>query len=172
MSYKTKEKKMSKKNDMASVSSEREFVMERSFNAPRELVFQAFSECKHLIHWWGPKGWTLPVCEMDFRPGGVWFYCMRGPAGEDACGKATYREIVAPERIVYTDTFADTAGNVQAEMPEMIITLTFTEHNGQTKLTSRTEFGSVADKEATLAMGMVEGFTQTLDRLEAYLAQL
>lgn len=162
---------MSKKNDPTTDSSEREFVMERIFDAPRELVFKAFSECKHLTHWWGPKGWTLPVCQMDFRPGGIWFYCMRGPAGEDACGKATYREIVEPERIVYTDAFADMAGNILEGLPEIVVTLTFTEHGGKTKLTNQALFASVADKETTLAMGMVEGLTETLDRLEAYLVQ-
>lgn len=162
---------MSQKNDPITEAAEREFVMERIFDAPRPLVFQAFSACEHLVHWWGPKGWTLPVCQMEFRPGGVWLYCMRGPAGEDACGKATYREIVAPERIVYTDAFADAAGNVIEEMPEMVITLIFAEHGGKTRLINRVQFASVADKEATLAMGMVEGLTQTLDRLEAYLAQ-
>jgi uncharacterized protein YndB with AHSA1/START domain len=171
MSYKIKEKKMSKKNDMASASSEREFVMERIFDAPRELVFQAFSACERIARWWGPTGWTLPVCQMDFRPGGVWLYCMRGPAGEEGCGKAVYREIVEPERIVYTDAFADAEGNVLAEMPEMLITVTFAEHDGKTKLTNRAQFASAADLERTLAIGMVEGLTQTLDRLEAYLAQ-
>lgn len=160
------------KNEVTTPLSEREFVLEHVFNAPRELVFTAFSACEHVSHWWGPTGWTLPVCEMDFRPGGVWFYCMRGPGGEDACGKATYREIIKPERIVYTDAFADTDGNVQTQMPQMIITLTFTEHNGKTTLTNHVEFASVADKEATLGMGMVEGLTQTLDRLEAHLAQM
>lgn len=161
-----------KKSDLTTPVSKREFVMERVFNAPRELVFTAFSACEHVAHWWGPTGWTLPVCEMDFRPGGAWFYCMRGPGGEDACGKALYREIVKPELIVYTDAFADTDGNVQAEMPQTIVTLTFSEHNGKTRLTNHVEFASVADKEATLAMGMVEGLTQTLDRLEAHLAQM
>jgi uncharacterized protein YndB with AHSA1/START domain len=162
---------MSQKNNVATESSERDFVLERIFDAPRELVFKAFSECKHLTHWWGPKGWTLPVCQMDFRPGGVWFYCMRGPAGEDASGKATYREIVEPERIVYTDAFADTEGNVLEGMPEMLITVIFAEHDGKTKLINRAQFASAADLEATLSMGMVEGLTETLDRLEAYLAQ-
>jgi uncharacterized protein YndB with AHSA1/START domain len=155
----------------ATTPSEREFVVERIFDAPRELVFQVFSACEHLAHWWGPTGWTLPVCQMDFRPGGVWFYCMRGPAGEEGCGKAIYREIVEPERIVYTDAFADAEGNVQAGMPEMVITLTFAEHDGKTKLTSRTQFASAADLKTTLDMGMVEGLNQTWDRLEAYLAR-
>jgi uncharacterized protein YndB with AHSA1/START domain len=163
---------MSQKNNLTTETAEREFVMERVFNAPRELVFTAFSACEHVVHWWGPKGWTLPVCQMDFRPGGVWFYCMRGPAGEEGCGKAVYREIVKPERIVYTDAFADAEGNVLDGMPEMLIMLTFAEQDGQTKLTNRAEFASVADKEATLAMGMIEGLTETLDRLEEYLAHV
>lgn len=153
-----------------SKSAERTFVMERIFNAPRELVFQAYSDCQHLIHWWGPNGWTLPICEMDFRAGGSWFYCMRGPNGEDACGKAFYLEIVAPERIVYRDTFVDTAGNPLEDMPELMNTVIFEEVDGKTKLISQTEFASAADLKAVLDMGMTEGFTETLDRLEAYLA--
>lgn len=163
---------MSKPINPTAESAEREFVMERIFDAPRELVFQAFSACERVARWWGPKGWTLPVCRMDFRPGGAWFYCMRGPAGEDACGKAVYQEIVEPERIVYVDSFVDTAGNVLEGMPELLITLIFAEHEGKTKLTNRAQFASAADKEAILNMGMVEGLTQTLDRLEAYLAQV
>ena len=161
---------MSAKNDFTTASSEREFVMERSFDAPRELVFQAFSACERVARWWGPKGWTLPVCQMDFRPGGVWLYCMRGPAGEEGCGKAVYREIVEPERIVYTDAFVDAAGNVLEGMPEMLITVEFAEHDGKTKLTNRAQFASAADLKATLDMGMVEGLTETWGRLEAYLA--
>jgi uncharacterized protein YndB with AHSA1/START domain len=151
--------------------SEREFVMERIFDAPRELVWQAWTKPEHLAQWWGPKGWTLPVCKMDFRPGGVWHYCMRGPEGEESWGKAIYHEIIEPERIVYLDAFADEAGNPVEGMPEILITVTFTEHDGKTKLTSRARFASAADLESVLAMGMVEGLTETWDRLEAYLAQ-
>ncbi|MEW5961165.1 MAG: SRPBCC domain-containing protein [Chloroflexota bacterium] len=145
--------------------------MERVFDAPRELVWQAWTKPEHLAHWWGPKGWTLPVCQIDFRPGGVWHYCMRGPAGEESWGKAVYREIVEPERIVFLDAFADAAGNSVEGMPEMLIMVIFAEHNGQTKLTSRAQFASAADLESVLAMGMAEGLTETWDRLEAYLAQ-
>ena len=150
--------------------SEREFSMERLFDAPRELVWQAWTKPEHLAHWWGPKGWTLPVCKVDFRPGGVWHYCMRGPEGEESWGKAIYREIVEPERLVYHDAFADAEGNVLQEMPEMVITVTFEEHDGQTKVIARAQFASPADLEKVLALGMVEGLTQTWDRLEAYLA--
>jgi uncharacterized protein YndB with AHSA1/START domain len=143
----------------------KEFVMERVFDAPRELVFRAYAEPELLAQWWGPKGWTLPVCKIDFRPGGVWHYCMKGPGGEEAWGKAIYREIVAPERIVYTDMFSDAAGNVAEGMPEMVTTVTFTEHGGRTKLISRTQFASAADLQATLDMGMAEGAAESWDRL-------
>jgi len=151
--------------------SEREFVMERIFAAPRELVWQAWTKPEYLAHWWGPKGWTLPVCNVDFRPGGVWHYCMRGPEGEEGWGKAIYQEIVEPERIVYLDTFSDEAGNSVEGMPEMVITVTFAEHNGKTRLTAHAQFASAADLESVVAMGMVEGLAETWDRLEAYLAE-
>jgi len=163
---------MSKNNSTTSTLSDREVVMERTFDAPRELVWQAYTKAEHLIHWWGPKGWTLPVCKVDFRPGGVWHYSMRGPAGEVSWGKAIYREIVEPERIVYLDIFADEVGNPIEGAPEMLITMTFEEQGGKTKLTSHTLFPSAADLEAVLKMGMEEGFTQTLDRLEEHLAKM
>jgi uncharacterized protein YndB with AHSA1/START domain len=151
---------------------QREFVMERIFDAPRDLVFQVWSDPKHLAHWFGPKGWTLPVCTMDFRPGGVWQYCMRGPAGEESWGKATYQEIVPPERIVYIDAFADADGNVIPGTLTMVVTVTFTEQQGKTKLTNHVQFASAQDLQAALEMGMAEGSTETWDRLEAYLAQI
>lgn len=163
---------MTKNNIPYSTPSDREFVMERVFDASRELVWQAWTKPEHLTQWWGPKGWTLPVCQVDFRPGGVWLYCMRGPDGEEAWGKAIYREIVEPERIVYLDTFVDETGNPLEGMPEMLITVTFADHDGKTRLATHAQFASAADLEAVLAMGMVEGLTQTWDRLEAYLAQM
>ena len=165
---------MAERNAGANVvtdAARRELVITRVFDAPRELVFKAFTEPERVAQWWGPKGWTLPVCTMDVRPGGVWHYCMRGPEGEESWGKAVYREIVEPERIVYIDTFADEEGNPVEGMPEMLITVTFEEYDGQTKLTSRTQFASVADLESTLAMGVVDGITETWDRLEEHLAR-
>lgn len=147
------------------------FVMERVFNAPRELVFKAYSDPEYLKQWWGPKGWTLPVCRVDFRPGGVWHYCMQGPDGTEAWGKAIYREIVAPERIVYSDFFSDAEGNTAAGMPESTATVLFTDHNGKTKVTARVQFASAEDLQTTLDMGMSEGMGETFDRLEALLTQ-
>jgi uncharacterized protein YndB with AHSA1/START domain len=153
-----------------STTAEREFVMERTFNAPRELVFKTYTKCEHLTNWWGPKGWTLPVCEMDFRPGGSWLYCMRGPDGEESWGKAVYHEIVEPKRIVYADTFVDSDGNVIEGTPEMLITVAFSEEKGKTNLKMITIFPTVEALEAVINMGMEQGVTETLDRLEAYLA--
>jgi len=161
---------MNQVNEATTNVSDRELVMERVFNAPRELVFRAWTEPKHLAHWWGPKGWTLPVCKLDLRPGGVWHYCMRGPEGEESWGKATYREIVRPERLVYVDAFSDAEGNVNPALPEMVITVEFFEHEGKTKVVSRTLFDTAEARDAVLAMGAVEGMNETLDRLEAYLA--
>src|SRR5687768_16632849 len=114
---------MSANNSTNVTTAENVLIAERTFDAPRELVFDVWSDPKHIAQWWGPKGWTLPVCKMDFRPGGVWHYCMRGPEGEESWGKAVYQEIVKPERIVYIDAFADAQGNAVEGMPEMLITV-------------------------------------------------
>lgn len=156
-------------NKMTISHSERVFMAERVFNAPRERVFAAFSQSEHLKQWWGPKRWTLPVSKMDFRAGGSWHYCMKGPEGEESWGKALYHEVVAPERIVYTDYFSDADGNVVAGLPPAKITLTFTEVNGQTRVVTSGEYTTAAELEQVLAMGMVEGFSETWDRLEEYL---
>jgi uncharacterized protein YndB with AHSA1/START domain len=148
----------------------RELVVEREFDAPRELVWQAFTEPERVARWFGPRGWTLPVCTMDVREGGEWHYCMRGPNGEESWGKAVYREIVPPERIVYTDQFADAQGKANPRLPEMLITLRFEDVGGKTKLTSRTEFPTDADLQKILAMGVVKGLTETWDKLADYLA--
>ena len=147
-------------------------TLTRTFNAPRELVFEAFTSCEHLQHWWGPQGWSLPVCEMDFRPGGKWFYCMGGPDGEQSCGVTIYHEITAPERIVSTDAFADGEGNVNKQMPEMLQTLRFTEQDGKTLLTNHVQYAGEAELTTVLEMGMLEGIAQTFDRLDTHLASV
>jgi len=167
---------MSKTNLKIERPSEREFVITRTFAAPRELIWQAWSQCQHLAQWWAPEKWSLPVCKMDFRPGGVWHYCMKGPMPDgtemESWGRTVFHEIVEPERIVYVDTFSDAAGNVAEGMPAMAITVTFTEVDGQTKVISRTEFATAADLETILQMGMEEGVAMTWDQLAAYLTQL
>jgi uncharacterized protein YndB with AHSA1/START domain len=152
-------------------TAEREITFERQFNAPRALVFKAWTEPQRLAHWWGPADWTLPVCNLDLRPGGVWHYCMRGPKGEESWGKATYVEVVEPERLVWSDAFSDSQGNVNAAMPTMEITVSFAEHAAGTLVTMRARTATAEQAKQLLAMGMVEGTNQSLARLDAYLAE-
>jgi uncharacterized protein YndB with AHSA1/START domain len=158
--------------DATSKVGEREFVMEKFFDVPRELVFKAFTKPEHISRWWAPADYTIPVCKIDLRPGGVWHYCMRSPKGEDQWVKAIYREIVDPERIVYTVTFADEHANPVDVIPEQLGTITFTELDGKTKLTVRFEFASESDLKTTVDMGMIEGLTITLNQLADYLEEI
>jgi uncharacterized protein YndB with AHSA1/START domain len=158
-------------NKTKTTAQGRDFIVERTFAAPRQRVFEAWSKPEYLTQWWGPAGWTLPVCKMDFRPGGVWHYCMKGPGGEESWGKAVYHEIVAPERIVYSDYFSDAEGNENDQMPVARITMEFIEQDGHTKLVSRTQYPTPADLEKVMQMGMVEGMTEMLDRFDEYLAK-
>lgn len=153
-------------------TGERDLVMSRVFDAPRDVVFRAFSTSEALAQWWGPKDWTLPVSNLDFRPGGRWHYCMRGPGGEESWGLSTYTEIVEGQRIVHTDAFSNAAGKVAEGMPQMKITIEFTEEDGKTRVTSRTEFASSEELKKVLDMGVVQGATETWDRLKEYLASV
>jgi uncharacterized protein YndB with AHSA1/START domain len=151
-------------------------LITRVFDAPRDVVFKAWTECERLVRWWGPKGFTTPFCKIDPRPGGVFHNCMRPPEGRDYCGKGVYREIVEPERIVCTDSFADAEGNVvpatyygmSADYPlEMLVTVTFEEMEGKTKLTLKHALGSVPASERDLCQ---QGWSESLDKLARELA--
>src|SRR5580700_5561399 len=110
--------------------SDREILMTRVFDAPARLVFEAWTQAEHLVHWFGRHGWTLPVCEVDFKVGGEWWFVMRGPKGQEMGMRGVYREIVPYERVVYTESFDDYEG-------ESLNTLTFAERDGKTTLTTR-----------------------------------
>lgn len=156
---------------MTSVTTaDREITFEHEFAAPRALVFKAWTEPERLANWFGPAGWTLPVCEVDPKPGGVWRYCMRGPKGEESWGRAVYREIVEPERLAYTDYFTDAQGNVNNKMPSMEVTVSFEDLGGKTRVTMRSVAASAEQVKQLLGMGMEQGMKETWQRLEAYLA--
>lgn len=151
----------------------KELIMSRNFDAPRELVFEAYSSCEHLKHWWGPKEWPMKECSIDFREGGKWHFCLRGPnEGDESWGLAIYQEIEEPEKIVYKDHFSDEDGNINKEMPEMLITVEFIDQNGKTRLLSTTLFDSSETLEKTVEMGAVEGMNSSLDRLEGHLKKV
>lgn len=158
------------------VENDQVLILERDFDAPRDLVFEMFKKPEHLKHWWGPAGWELPVCKVDFRRGGIWHYCMKcvDPNqgdfyGMEAWGKAIYKDIIEPEMIAYTDYFSDAEGNINEELPPSENTLEFVDLGGQTKLVNRAEFKSAEDLKTVMDMGMLEGITETWDRLEDYL---
>jgi uncharacterized protein YndB with AHSA1/START domain len=146
--------------------SEREIVMTRTFDAPRALVFEAFSKPEHISHWWGPAGATMPVCDMDFRPGGKWRYVTHEADGNDYGFHGEFREIVPPERIVWTFEFEGMPGHVSVE------TMAFNERDGKTTITTTTLFDSVEDRDGMLQSGMETGAAESYNRLEAYLKSL
>ena len=153
-------------------TTERELVITRTFDAPRELVFAAYSSCEHLREWFGPRTWPMVECTIDFRVSGVWHYCLRGPNDGDASwGLAVFEEIVEPERLVYTDAFSDSNRNVNENMPQTRSIVEFAETDGKTVLTIRAMYPSPDDLKQVLDMGMAEGITETFDRLDEYLAR-
>lgn len=159
------------------VDGDKVLVLERIFNAPQELVFQMFKEPEHLKHWWGPTGWELPVCNIDFRPGGTWHYCMKCMEqgeyyGMESWGKAIYKDIVEPEMIHYTDYFSDADGNMDESLPASNNTVEFIDLDGTTKLVNRSEYVSAEELQKVLDMGMLHGITETWDRLEKHLQEL
>lgn len=154
-------------------TSDQPVIITRTFDAPPSLVFKAFSDPAILKHWWGPKGFTTPAFNNDFRVGGKLHYCMRSADGSlEIWGQGTYQEIVEPSRIAYTDTFADPQGNVvppshygipDGYPAETLITLTFVEHEGKTKFTMHQTVGttmSAEDRE-----GSMGGWNEMFDRL-------
>lgn len=147
--------------------SDREIVVTRVFDAPRELVWEAFTDAAQVVLWWGPKGFTTTIHEMDVRPGGVWRHTMHGPDGTDYPNKSVFIEVVKPERIVYSHGGAKKGGpSVQFEA-----TWTFEAQGNKTSLTLRQEFPSAEVRDRIIReFGAVEGAKQTMGRLAEHLA--
>jgi len=154
---------------------QQELVITRVFDAPRELVWKAWTEPDRLMQWWGPKGFTAPVCEIDLRVGGKYLNCMRSPEGKDYWSTGVYREILAPQRIVCTDSFADEHGNVvpathygmSPDSPlEMLVTVTFEEQEGKTTMTLR-HVGLPSEMSELAGAGWNESFDKLAESLRA-----
>lgn len=149
-----------------------EVIITRTFDAPREQVFKAWTDCDRMMRWWGPKGFTSPACKIDLREGGEYINSMRSPDGHEYWSKGTYREIDAPEKLVMTDSFADEKGNIvpasyygmEGDWPlEMMVTVTFEEQEGKTKLTLK---HSGTDKiDETNRNDMKQGWNESFDKL-------
>ena len=150
--------------------TERLLVITRTFDAPRELVFKAWTDPKLMAQWWGPKYFTNPVCELDVRPGGAILIHMRGPDGVVYPMKGAFHEIVAPERLVFTSSaIEDEEGNSGLEV---LTTVTFAEYEGKTKLTMQAVITKSTPDAAGAFAGMEEGWNQSLDKLEGHLANV
>ena len=147
--------------------NQRTVEVTRLVEAPRERVFAAWTQAKHLERWFGPKGFTLHSCEADPRPGGTFRLCMRSPKGEDYWVRGTYREVVAPERLVIACTADDEKGIARLEE---VINVTFARQGGKTKLTVHAVASGSTDRAVAMLEGMPKGWAQTVDRLGAHLA--
>jgi uncharacterized protein YndB with AHSA1/START domain len=168
--YKRRRKNMSALPvpDVKNNPAEREVTVTRVYDAPRALVFKAWTDPKHLRSWWGPKVFTNPVCEVDVRVGGSWRIVMRAPNGDEYPGGGVYKEIVEPERLVFTNNAFDKDGNI---ILEGCTTVMLADERGKTKLTLQTRAAARAACAAAFLQGMGAGWTQSLERLAEELAK-
>ena len=147
---------------------ERELTITRVLAAPRELVFKAWTDPAHLARWWGPKGFTNPVCEVDARVGGALRIVMRSPDGGEYPMKGEFREVVAPARLVFTNIAIDQDGS---HMIEGLTTVTFAAQGDKTLMTLHTRAVGVIALSAQMLDGMEEGWTESIDKLEAHVTK-
>jgi len=145
--------------------TDREIVMTRVFDAPRQMVFDAFSKPELLKRWFGPRGWSLVVCEVDFKVGGGFRFVLRGPDGRDMGMRGVYREIAAPERSIHMESFDDYPGESQ-------VTAAFTEHEGKTTLSATVLYPSKEVRDIVIKSGMEHGAAESYDKLAELLASI
>jgi uncharacterized protein YndB with AHSA1/START domain len=162
------------KSDFNDAQSDREIVITRVFNAPRDLVFKVWTDPKHITQWWGPKGFTTTVSEMDFRPGGAWRYIMHGPDGTEYPVKGIFREIVPPERIVTSDEFDEGFEQiVKVDLPKgMTVATLFEDLGDKTRLTLRIMHSTAEDRRKHEEMGVIGGWNSSFDCLDEHLATM
>jgi uncharacterized protein YndB with AHSA1/START domain len=151
-------------NSAAAELTERALVITRVFDAPRSLVFKVWAEPEHLAHWWGPTDFTLPACTINFRPGGAYRFHMRSPEGADHWLRGVYREIVEPERLVFTYAWEDVEGKPGHET---LVTVTFAEQSGKTVLT----FHQGVFESITSRNEHEEGWSSAFELLAEYQAK-
>ena len=147
----------------------RAIVITRVFDAPRELVWEAWTDPRHVVHWWGPNGFTTTIEKMDVRPGGVWKQVMHGPDGTDYPNKSVFTKVVKPERIVYSHG----GGKKGGPAAQFEATWTFEALCDKTKVTIHMLFPTASDRDKVVKeYGAIEGGKQTLERLGEYLTKM
>lgn len=157
---------MAEKRSNVSNTADREIGTTRIFDAPRELVWEVWTDPNHIARWWGPRGFTNTIKKMDVKPGGIWQFIMHGPDGVDYPNKIVYLEIKKPERLVYN--------HGEEGKPEFFrVTVTFEDQSGKTKLSMKGLFKTKAERDEVVEKyGAIEGMKQNMDRLENYLAKM
>jgi len=147
--------------------SETEIRLTRLFDAPRHLVFEAMTKPEHVKRWWGRlgEGYSVPVCEIDLRPGGAWRFVNRHPTGE-AAFHGEYREITPPSRLVFTEIYDEYPDSVS------VVTAVFSDEGGKTRFTATVRYASLQVRDAVIASGMAKGAGISYDRLEDLVGEL
>ncbi|CAA2142389.1 SRPBCC family protein [Hyphomicrobium sp. ghe19] len=158
---------MAARNQNDASEADREIVTTRVFDAPRELVFEAFKDPHHISNWWGPNGFTTTTYEMDVRPGGQWLFTMHGPDGTDYPNRVRYTEVKSPELLAYDHD----AGEDRPDFEMFKVWVTFETENRKTRVTLRLLAATRERRDWMAKFGAVEGGHQTLSRLDAYLLQ-
>ncbi len=153
------------KTEIEVVPGKQEIVMSRVFDAPRELLFKTFTDPKLFARWWGPRRLTNDIDRMDVRPGGSWRVVQRDDAGNEAAFHGVYHDVVSPQRMVQTFEFEGVPGHV------LLQTATFEDVEGGTKLTLKSIFESVEDRDGMVQSGMESGARDSMERLAELLAQ-
>jgi uncharacterized protein YndB with AHSA1/START domain len=156
--------------DQATPASDRELVLSRLIDAPREKVYRAWTEPELVKQWFAPRPWTTPAVELDVRPGGTSLVVMRSPEGQDMPNPGVFLEVVPNERLVITDAY--TRAWEPSEKPFMTVIITFENEGGKTRYTARARHWTVADREEHEKMGFHEGWGQCADQLAALVAKL
>jgi len=152
----------------------RELIFDKTYKAQRELVWKAFTEADQIRKWWGPKACPVSYCTLDFRIGGVWLYSLKCSEGAEHWAKAVYLDIEDLRKIVYDAFFVKgSTGELLEGAPSPgMATIVFTEEAGNTRVTARIECKTAEELNALTNMGMVPGFTETLNNLEEYVGEL
>jgi uncharacterized protein YndB with AHSA1/START domain len=152
------------KTNVIAEPGKQEIIITRILDAPRDLVFKAYTDPNVIPQWWGPRDLTTVVDQMEVRPGGIWRFVHRDAEGNEYGFHGVYHDVVSPERIVSTFEFEGVPGHV------LLATMTFEEQDGKTKLTDASVFQSVEDRDGMLQSGMEGGASESMDRLDEYLA--
>jgi uncharacterized protein YndB with AHSA1/START domain len=160
---------MTAKGTMYFDKKEYQLTLTRIINAPRELVWQAWTDSKHLQRWWGPKGFTNPTCNWDAKAGNKLYVEMKAPDGVVYPMNGEFREIIKPEKLIFTSAALDKNGK---RLFEILNTIVFTEEGNATKLTISAVVSNITPEAAPYLAGMEEGWKQSIDRLEEYVAKI